>query len=324
MKRTSAQNMRLGIFVVLGSLVFILAVFFIGRQQNLFGSTAELNATFSNVNGLQLGNNVRFSGIDIGTVRNIKMINDTTIIVNMRIQKDIMPHISKNAVAVISTDGLVGSMVVSIMPGKTAAPPIESGDSITSFARVSTDDILTTLDITNKNAALLTADLLKISKQITQGHGTVGTLLNDTEMADNMKHTFKLLKQSSVEASATIQKLNHLANSLDADDNMIGVINDTAVAGQIRNIIYNLDRSSVATDSITANLDTVVRNLKSGQGAVNYLSNDKQFADNLDSLVINLNDATKLLKEDLEAAKHNFLLRGYFKKQDKKQRKQTK
>ena len=96
MEKTASQKIRLGLFVIIGLLIFILAVYFIGDKQKMFGKTNHLSAVFNNVSGLQLGNNVRYSGINVGTVRAIEMINDTTIKVDMIIDKTIFKHIKKN------------------------------------------------------------------------------------------------------------------------------------------------------------------------------------------------------------------------------------
>ena len=112
MEKSNSQKIQLGIFVIIGTLVFLAAIYFVGNKQNMFGNTSNLKAVFANVNGLQPGNNVRYAGIDIGTVIEIEMINDTTININMLIDNKIMHHIQKNAVATISSDGLVGNMTL--------------------------------------------------------------------------------------------------------------------------------------------------------------------------------------------------------------------
>ena len=88
----------------------------IGNRQNLFGNTYTINVVFTNVNGLQKGNNVRYAGINIGTVSSIKMKNDSIINVGMLIDADMLSHIKKDAVATIGSDGLVGSMIVLMFP----------------------------------------------------------------------------------------------------------------------------------------------------------------------------------------------------------------
>ena len=324
MEKTSSQKIQLGIFVIIGTLVFLAAIYFVGNKQNMFGNTSHLKAVFVNVNGLQLGNNVRYAGIDIGTVKKIEMVNDTTISVNMIIDKSIMHHIKKNAIATISSDGLVGNMIINIIPGKGEAPIVKSGDVIKSYSRIRTDDMLETLNVTNENAAMLTADLLKITQEITQGKGTVGLLIRDTIMAQDLKATMSYLRQTSKGTSESVTNLNKLISELNRKDNVIGTLNDTVVANRMKKIIINLEKSSNQIDKVITNLNETINNAKDGKGAINYLSNDPKLVKQIDSTITNVNKASIKLNEDLEALKHNFLFRGYFKKQAKEKAKRQK
>jgi phospholipid/cholesterol/gamma-HCH transport system substrate-binding protein len=314
MEKTTSQKIRLGLFVIIGLMIFILAVYFIGDKQKMFGKTNHLEAVFNNVNGLQLGNNVRYSGISVGTVRGIEMINDTTIRVDMIIDKTIFTHIKKNAIATIGSDGLVGNMIINIIPGIGEEASVQPGDEIRSRNRVSTDDIFNTLSKTNKNAATLTANLLKITDKMMDGKGTMGSLITDTLMARDLKETMRYLKLTGKGASETVLKLNQLIESLDSKDNVIGVIKDSAVAHKIKNMVTNLDQSSVGIDKAITNLNATIKNIKDGKGAINYLSNDPKLVRNIDSTMTNINQASFRLNENLEALKHNFLFRGYFRK----------
>ncbi|WP_035671095.1 MlaD family protein [Flavobacterium sp. 83] len=317
MEKTTSQKIRLGLFVIIGLLVFILAVYFIGDKQKMFGKTNHLETIFDNVNGLQIGNNVRYSGINVGTVRGIEMINDSTIKVDMLIDKAIFFHIRKNAIATIGSDGLVGNMIINIIPGKGMEASVKPGDAIQSKSRIRTDDMLNTLGLTNKNAALLTADLLKITKDITQGKGTVGLLIRDSILANDLKETMHYLKITGKGTSESVNRLNKLIASLDNKDNVIGVLKDTAVANNIKTIVRNLDESSTKIDNVITNLNSTIVNIKEGKGAINYLSNDPNLVQKIDSTMKNVNEASFRLNENMEALKHNFLFRGYFKKQEK-------
>lgn len=317
MEKTSSEKVKLAIFVIIGLILFILAIYFIGSKRQMFGKTGHLKAVFNNVNGLQLGNNVRFSGINIGTVQGIEMINDTTINVDMIINTNMFNYIKKDAIATISTDGLVGSMLINILPGEGLVPNIEPGDIIKSEKKVRTDDLLNTLSITNKNAALLTTDLLKITNEILQGKGTVGTLLNDTITSNDLKITIKNLRKTSQKTTESMANLNKLITSFDNKNNVIGVLNDTTVANQIRVVVKNLEQSSKEIDKAASNFNATIVNIKDGKGAINYLSNDPTLVKKIDSTMTNINAATIKLNEDLEALKSNFLFRGYFKKQEK-------
>jgi phospholipid/cholesterol/gamma-HCH transport system substrate-binding protein len=291
------------------------------NKQQMFGKTEHLKAVFNNVAGLQLGNNVRFSGINVGTVRGIEIINDTTIIIDMQIEEEIFTHIKKDAVATIGSDGLVGSVIINIIQGKGHMPAVKPGDIIQSQNRVRTDDMLTTLNLTNQNAAQLTVDLLKITNEINQGKGTIGILLRDTVMAKDLKATIHNLRVTSEKTSQTMDNLNRQIAALDNKDNVIGVLKDTVVGNKIRKVVTNLDVSSQEINKVVNNLNATILNIKEGKGALNYLSNDPKLVKKIDSTMTNINEASKKLNENLEALKSNFLFRGYFKKQEKAKKK---
>ena len=324
MEKSTTQKIRLGLFVIIGLLVFILAVYFIGDKQKMFGKTNHLEAIFNNVNGLQLGNSVRYSGIGVGTVRGIEMINDTTIRVDMIIDKAIFSYIKKDAVATISSDGLVGNMIINILPGKGNQQSVQPGDQIHSYNRIRTDDMLNTLSITNKNAAKLTANLLKITNEIIEGKGTIGSLINDTIISGDLKETMRYLKLTTKGASETVTKIDKLVTSLDNKSNVVGVIKDSVVANKIKKMVTNLDRSTAEINTVIANLNTTVLSIKDGKGSINYLANDPKLVQKIDSTMTNINEASAKLNENMEAMRHNFLFKGYFKKQEKEKEKAAK
>jgi phospholipid/cholesterol/gamma-HCH transport system substrate-binding protein len=325
MEKSTSQKIRLGVFVIIGLLLFVLAIYFIGNKQKMFGKTNHLEAVFTNVNGLQLGNNVRYSGINVGTVRDIIMENDTTIRIDMIIDKAIFPFIKKDAVATIGSDGLVGNMIINILPGKGMERSVKPGETIRSQNKIRTDDILNTLSITNKNASQLSADLLKITHQINNGEGTIGVLMNDSLVANDLKETLLYLKLTGKGTSESVTELKKIISSLDKKDNVIGVLKDSAVANKLKNMVTNLDKSSGEINKVVTNLNATILNIKDGKGAINYLANDPKLVHKIDSTMTNINQASFRLNENLEALKHNFFFRGYFRKQEKaKQKEQLK
>lgn len=322
MEKSTSQKIRLGVFVIIGLLLFVLAIYFIGNKQKMFGKTNHLEAVFNNVNGLQLGNNVRYSGINVGTVRDIIMENDTMIRIDMIIDKAIFPFIKKDAVATIGSDGLVGNMIINILPGKGMERSVKPGETIRSQNKIRTDDILNTLSITNKNASKLSVDLLKITNQINNGKGTIGVLMNDSLVANDLKETLHYLKLTGKGTSESVTELKKIISSLDKKDNVIGVLKDSAVANKLKNMVTNLDKSSSEINKVVTNLNATILNIKDGKGAVNYLANDPKLVHKIDSTMTNINQASYRLNENLEALKHNFFFRGYFRKQEKAKQKQ--
>lgn len=325
MKKTNIQKFNLGLFIIISTLILITALYFIGNRQDLFKKTFRISAVFKNVNGLILGNNVRYSGINVGTVKNIVMVNDTTIWVDMIIEDKILKHLKKNAVATIGSDGLVGSMIINIVPTKGITMPLNPGDTIRSYSKISTNDMMSTLNTTNENAAILTADLVKITTAINEGEGTLGMLIRDAEMATSLKQTIVNLRSTSLSASKTFKELNNIITSINYDESMAAVLLSDSISGdKIKSIIANLERSSSEINSVINNVNAVVLDVKNGKGALNYMINDTIFVKNIDETVSNLKESSVRLNENLEALKHNFLTRGYFRKLERQQRKEEK
>jgi phospholipid/cholesterol/gamma-HCH transport system substrate-binding protein len=330
MERSLFQNIKLGIFVLSGLVLFIAAIYFIGKRQSIFGNELSIFATFNNINGLKSGNNVRFSGINVGTVKEIEMLNDTTIVVHLSLEKEFIRHIKSDARAVIASDGLVGNMIVNILPGQGKGLPVVSGDTIMSFSRVRTDEMLNTLSVTNENAALLTAELLKITKDISAGNGLIGALIKDGNMKEDFRKLLENLKVTTHESAGALKRINQLVGSLDNKDNLLGTLRDTSTAKQIKIIVNNVAKASSDLQRVVTDLDVTLQNvnaavinMKDGKGAINYLSNDPALVRKIDktvtrvdSVMIQINAAGVRLNENLEALKHNWLLRGYFKKQE--------
>jgi phospholipid/cholesterol/gamma-HCH transport system substrate-binding protein len=315
MRKTSGEKLKLGLFVIIGLLLFTSAIYFIGERQNLFGKADLISVKFTNTNGLKKGNNVRYSGINVGTVEEITMLNDSVIKVDLLIDKKMMVYIKKDAIATIGTDGLVGNMLVNIIPGKGKASSVSPGDYIKSYTKIGTDEMLNTLNVTNENAALLTVDLLKITNAINNEKGTLGMLINDSITSNDIKSIIFNLQKTSYTASQTMNNLQAKIESINLDNSVAGVlVNDKEQAQKMKNIISNLE---ITSQNINASLDSInktVAQIKNGKGAVNYLTTDEEFVKNLDQTIKNLNEGTEKFNQSMEALKHNFLLRGYFKR----------
>src|SRR5690349_13863085 len=132
MDKQSGYTWKLGMFVTIGLLLFIIAIYFIGKQKNLFGSTFNITSKFKTVSGLEVGNNVRFSGINIGTVEEIRLINDSSVVVSMVIKDEVREFIKTDARASIGSDGLMGDKVLTISPGVKSTKVVENGGAIAS------------------------------------------------------------------------------------------------------------------------------------------------------------------------------------------------
>ncbi len=324
MKQTSIEKIRLGIFVILGSLLIIVAAYLIGNRQNMFGKTFKLTAVFHNVNGLQKGNNVRFSGINVGTVKELEMVDDKTIRVHMIIEQEIQSHLRKDAIATIGSDGLVGSMLINITPGQGNSSSVESGDEIETYSRIDTDELMSTLSMSNENIALLTKDLLELTQSLNAGQGTLGMLLKDSVAAQRIDNILSQLEGTSYSANLMMKELHEIAAGIQTKDNIAHVLlDDTASASRLKAMIENLEGASQGMEVMTNELDEVIKKLNEGEGALSYLATDTAFSASLGRTMTQVERGSILLNEDLEALQHSFLFRNYFKKRAKEEKKKN-
>lgn len=197
MQNTTGNKMRLGIFVTISIALLIVGIYFIGKKQQLFNPTFHVSSIFKDIGGLNVGNNVRFSGINVGIIEDIEQITDTTVRVHMQIDERTRKFIKKNAKAIIGSDGLMGNKLLIITPGTSGKQQVADNDVITTAEQVTIDDILIKLKKTSENAAVITDDLSVVIKSIREGKGTVGKLLMDSTLGENVDAALVNIKQAA-------------------------------------------------------------------------------------------------------------------------------
>ncbi|MBK8504404.1 MAG: MCE family protein [Saprospiraceae bacterium] len=333
MKREKLSSVRLGLFVVIGSLLLIAGIYFVGANKSLFGSNINISTIFTNAGGLQAGNNVRYAGINVGTVRDIVIISDSTVRLDLKLLNRVQPFIRKNAVASLSIDGIVGSALVNITPGNGNAPVIEDGDFIEAAELPGTADLIATLGSTNENIALFARDLLEISDRVKSGPGTVNLLLQDSTVSTDIRSLVKNLTQSSMLTISMIQRLNTTLGQIEKQQGLLNrIIYDTVVMSNLKELSISLNESiSGKLDSLmkalnqtgtnlqesTSKFDTLLDDIKYGGGPIGDLIYDDTSAQVIKNTLKNIEQGTARFNEDMEALQHNFLLRRFFRKQRK-------
>lgn len=302
---------KLGLFVVLGLAMFLVTVYFIGKSQNLFGSTFHLHAQFKNVSGLRIGNNVALSGINIGTIKEIAFISDSAVVVDMVIRSEVRKYIKSDAFASIGTDGLMGDKVLSISPGSNSNQVVKDNDMIASQQSVGLEDLMSGLKKSVDNAEIITKELSEFSVKINNGKGVLSKVLTDADFAKSIDQTMQNLKTTSDGLVLFTTKMN------DKDGTLSKLMTDPYYANSIKKSLSGLESSVSDINVFTAKLNQ-------GNGILPKLISDEKLAKSLDSTMTNIQTGSEKLLEIEEAAKHNFLLRGFFKKQKKAEAKKQK
>lgn len=209
MKTESASSWKLGMFVLIGIVAFTATIYFVGKQKNLFGSTFHLNSHFKNVSGLEVGNNVLFSGINIGTVSEIQLISDTSVVVRLLIEKGVQKFIKKDALASIGSDGLMGDKVLVINPGTSSKIQVLDNDNIASIKAIEMDEIMRSLKTSIDNAGIITDELAQFTYKMNHGNGALSKLITDEKFANSLTKTMTNLQTGSKGLSENMEAAKH-------------------------------------------------------------------------------------------------------------------
>ncbi|HJW30253.1 MAG TPA: MlaD family protein, partial [Saprospiraceae bacterium] len=237
MTKERSNNARLGIFVLAGLFFLILTLYLLGKNKNLFGSTFALKAYFGNVSGLRAGNNVRFSGIEVGTVKKVKILSDTMIEVTMAIDTKVKKFIMKNAEVTIGTDGFVGNKIVNISSVAKPSKPVDDGDLLVSRKITDVEEMLKTLDKTNRNIAVISEGLKETVQRLKESKA-FWSLLNDSTLPRGIRNSVANVRNASSKANELADQLNQVIADVRNGKGTIGnLLNDTV-------FVHNLNEAA--------------------------------------------------------------------------------
>ena len=329
---SNKRMVAVGLFVLLGTIIFIAGVLTLGGQKKTFEKRVPVKAVFKDVGGLQVGNNVWFSGVKIGTVKKMSFTPDAMVEVILNIESKTMQYIKKDAKAKISSEGFIGNKIVVIFGGSAGASPVAKDDVLAVDNGVSTDEMLVTLQRNNKNLLDITGNIKSITERLMSGQGSAGKILSDDELANNLQSAVNGLRIASGHVQKITTDISAYTSQLQSEGSLTNeLIHDTVFFSRLKASAQEIHQASVAikesSDNIkkvSNNVEEVSNNLNSNGSPVGVLLNDKEAGNNLKITLSNLQSGSKKLDEDLEALQHNFLFRGFFKKKAKEKNEQKK
>jgi len=324
----SESNKRavvVGLFIVLG-LVFLLAgILAIGNLHSTFVRKIHVTAIFEDVNGLQAGNNVWFSGVKIGTVHKLGFYGKSQVRVDVKIDEKAQQYIRKDSKMKISTDGLIGNKIVIIYGGSPSAEPVEAGDTLGIELIASTEEMMSDLRQNNKNLLAITTDFKTLSKKLVDGEGTVGKLLKDETLYNSLGTTLASLERSSQHAEKLTASIADYGVKLNKKGSLANdLVTDTTIFKDVQASVKQLKKLTITAAEATDNLKTASSNvsiatskLDNKSSPLGVLLYDEASASHLKATLENLESGSEKLDENLRAVQDNFLLRRYFKKKKK-------
>jgi phospholipid/cholesterol/gamma-HCH transport system substrate-binding protein len=321
-EQKNKKQIAVGVFITIGLAILIVGIFTIGGQRKAFIKTFPLQAVFEDAQGLQAGNNVWLSGIKVGTVKKVAFAGTSGVEVIMNVDQQAKEHIHKDAKVRISTDGLVGSKIVIIEGGTASAPVVANNEKLSGQHYGGTDEMLATLQANNTNLLAITGNLKTVSQKLAEGQGTLGQLINDPTLGNDLRASINNLQAASAGSEKVIRHLQDYTADLRKPGTLAGqLVTDTTVFADLKATVARLNdaagSASAFTEKIKSTGDDISRGLSDPNTPVGLLLHDQETADNLQRTIKNLRLSSKELADDLEAVQHNWLLRGFFKKREK-------
>jgi phospholipid/cholesterol/gamma-HCH transport system substrate-binding protein len=305
-----------GLFILVGIVFLIAGVLMIGNIHQTFSTKMQVTTIFEDVNGLQKGSNIWFSGVKIGTVRRVEFFGKSKVKVIMNINEDAQQYIRKDAKVKVSTDGFIGNKILVIYGGSSNVAAVSEDDTLGVEKTFSTEDMMNTLQENNMNVLAITKDFKSISKDLADGKGSIGKLLKDDIIYSDISSAAASLKNATGKANQLMGSLSSFSSGLNKKGTLANqLVTDTVVFNSLKGSVKKLNTITDTASALVSNLNGATRNTKSPIG---ILLHDEETGANLKSTMKNLESGSKKLDQDLEAAQHSFLLRRYFKKQEKK------
>jgi phospholipid/cholesterol/gamma-HCH transport system substrate-binding protein len=328
---TRKRSVTVGLFVIIGVLIFVVGILTIGSMKKIFSSNIHVTTIFDDVNGLKPGNNIWYSGVKIGTVKTLRFLENSKVEVILNIEEKSQEFIRKDAKAKVSTDGLIGNKIIVLYGGSQKVPSIEDGDAIAVEKIESTEEMIAVLSENNKNLLGITSAFKTISKNILEGKGTVGMMLNDKKLYEDLDQTMTGLKKASINAQALTASISSYTSKLNQKGGLANdLATDTVIMRDVRATMSKLNETVTSANTMVASANVMVNNLKSASNDLNsntkspigVLLHDEETAGNLKGTLKNLEMGTEKLDENMQALRSNFLFRRYFKKKAKEEAKQ--
>lgn len=316
MTQENNRNTKLGIFVLAGTVLLISALYFVGRKQNIFGSTFELSARFYNVNGLMKGNNVRFAGIDVGTVSGVTIINDSTVKVDMVVDEKIRPFIKKSALASVGTDGLMGNKLININTFNDGSGAVSEGDELRTVKPLEMDEMVRTLNITNDNIRAISGNLRHITDRISSKNN-LWNLLLDTVVAENVKSAVVNIRGMTAQGLNVTGDLQSVTKQVRAGKGSLGqLLNDSTMAVEMSLAVKKIKNLGDSANTIASDLSQLMRETRGGKGSLGRIISDTSLAVNLNKSILDLDFAANSFDENMEAMRHSWPFKKYFRKKN--------
>jgi len=254
------SNLKVGIVVLIGLVIFVFIVSVVGTEQNIFSSTYELRLFMPNVRGLVEGAMVTLGGLKVGYVTKMKFVtkdDSTGVDITMKILTKYAPSITASSVAQVKTIGLLGDKYIDLSIGRTSDAPLAEGSLLPLRESFDLEEAGPQLNRMLADFTELLGSAKEVAATINRGEGSVGQLISRPDLADDLDRFLKSIGRITAAVESQRGSLGRL-------------VYGEALAGDI--------------GEVAGNLRMVTEQLKSGQGTMGKLIMDEKLYGSLASL----------------------------------------
>lgn len=302
MKIGKTNRFKLGIFVIAGIVIFILGIYLLGKQQNLFRSTLTVLTEFNNVKGLQVGNSVRFLGINAGSVSDISISNDTLVMVEMEIDRKLSQYIREDSKVEIENEGVMGTKIITIQPGTSAAPPIKEDFILSSVSSLTIEEIFGALEGTVDYSTEAAKNLMEVTEKIKNGKGALGKLVNDPTLTESFEKLGVNLIDITEGTKAIVEKANR------GDNDLSTLLNQDKITTKLNELLTDADTIAENFKSSAREIDQTSFQINYGEGLVNKLLYDSAFAEDVDTTVVKVKNSVDEIEDVSDKIQGSWIL----------------
>jgi phospholipid/cholesterol/gamma-HCH transport system substrate-binding protein len=244
--------------------------------------------------------------------------------VMLGIDESARQFVHKDTRAKLGTDGLIGNKIVILYGGTPASPQIAKGDVLAVEKSLGMEDLMTTLQANNKNILDITNDFKQISKGLAGGQGSIGKLLKEETLANDLYATLATLQRATQHAEQLTNRMNAFAGKMQQPGTLPHeLVTDTILFSRLRSSVAQIEDATSKANEVMGTIRTASNNLTTDLSKDNtpagVLLRDEETAAYLKAAIKNLQSSTEKLDQNMEALQHNFLFRGFFNKKKKEE-----
>jgi phospholipid/cholesterol/gamma-HCH transport system substrate-binding protein len=313
MKRSSYitwDQLKVGVLILVALVIIAAAIVKLGQAGNLFGKRYRLIAFVATAAGLRVGGQVTVAGQVAGSIKDIKFLPpdaDTTrnLKLVMEVDTKLADQVRQDSRARIQTSGLLGDKLIDISVGTPRYRELHEGDTLLVVPSLDYDVVMQQASGAITEVVRLTRDLSRVTGSINRGEGTLGQLVTNRQLYDQLNAT--LLQTSSLMARlenprGTVGRLlddpalyNSLTRMIAGADTVLTQINSGT--GSVGKLLRD-DTLYIRLNSVVARADSLVSTMASGKGTMNKLFTDQQLYDQLVKTVTELNNILVEVRRD--------------------------